>query len=483
VLRSLPLSMPAFRDYAIIICLAGVTLLAPGCTSSQKQAGEAYQRYQAAAAANDLPEARKALLEAVAADESSPQFWSELGEVQLALRSWGDAYYAFQRAHELDRRDPELLRALTELSLRTGDLKQAKAHAEALAIIAPGDRWPKLVSGFAAFGEGRPDDALKASNTVLVDSPFDPLAILLKSRALIAQGQQDDAVALLKAQLAGQPSDVESARLLGRIYERRGDWANTKVMAGHLSRLLPDDDESELLFIEAAFRSGQAGEGRQESVRLIKRKPKADVVAQVVRLWAGYWTSRQRIATARQLALQSSAQSLKTIYAGFLNEAGDEVGAASLVEPVATLPVTAANADENAVFADSLARGGKPGPAKARFDAVLAFDPGVAMALRGRAQLMLRAHRPGAAIVDAQKLVTVLPDSAEDWLLLARCYLASGNEPQANRTLWTAFRSIQGNDKIFAALTQAERSNPERVREMQSEFNRQRDAKLSRGLL
>ena len=126
---------------------------------------------------------------------------------------------------------------------------------------------------------------------------------------------------------------------------------------------------------------------------------------------------------------------------------------------------------------------GNVGPAKARLDAVLNFDPGNASALRSRAELFLRLNNPQAAIVDAQKVTTTLPTSAPDRILLARSYAAAGNNGWVDRTLWSAFQDIPGDERLFAQLAATRKGNPDATRQLQEEFDRQRDAKLSRGLL
>ena len=94
-----------------------------------------------------------------------------------------------------------------------------------------------------------------------------------------------------------------------------------------------------------------------------------------------------------------------------------------LVAKWATLPIDATNVEANGVLADALSRTGKIGDAKNRLDSVIAFDPGNATALRARSELYLQTGNAKAALVDAQKLVTVLPKSSRDRLLLARCYM------------------------------------------------------------
>ena len=129
------------------------------------------------------------------------------------------------------------------------------------------------------------------------------------------------------------------------------------------------------------------------------------------------------------------------------------------------------------------ARSNSLGQAKSRFDAVIAFDPGNSTALRGRAELEIRTGNAAAAVVDAQKLVTVLPTSTDARLLLARCYSAAGDKAWVARTLWTAFEAIPADEKIYAALGATRKGDLEATRDLQEEFDRQRSAKVTRGLL
>jgi hypothetical protein len=85
--------------------------------------------------------------------------------------------------------------------------------------------------------------------------------------------------------------------------------------------------------------------------------------------------------------------------------------------------------------------------------------------------------------VDAQKLVTVLPNSADDRLLLARAFAAAGNKSWMERTLWAAFQDIPGDERIMAALQSTKKGDPAAIQELNAEFARQRDAQLGRGLL
>jgi tetratricopeptide (TPR) repeat protein len=458
-------------------------IVVAGCSSSDSRARAALGEYQTATAANDLPGARKALLELVRAKDDVADYWAELGKVQAAMGSYDDAYYAFTRAYELNRSDPGLVRALTELALRSGDLTQAQAKAEELEILSPGDPWVKMVKGWSAYGELRFDEALALSDAMLAASPFDTSATILKARALSSMHRQDEAIDLLNKQIQAQPSDVSSMSLLARMYEREDDWAKVAQLTQRVNALTPADGTNTLLLVEAAFRSGNVELGRKTSFQLLRPAADSPTVAAVLDLWADYWPSPQRIADARRLGAAAALQNQRLTYAEFLIRYGSPADAIRLAAPTAALPVRAESAEANAVLGDALSRSGNLAQAKARFDAVLAFDPGNATALRGRSEIALRTGNPASAVLDAQKLVTVLPDSAGDRLLLARAFAAAGNRPWMERTLWSAFQDIPADKQILAALQSTKKGDREAIGELNAEFARQRDNRLNRGLL
>jgi predicted Zn-dependent protease len=341
----------------------------------------------------------------------------------------------------------------------------------------------KLADGWAAFAQSRFDDSMKAADAMLANSPYDPAAKILKARSLLGLQRDDEAVTLLTEQVKSQPSDAGSWMLLAKIYDERNDWPKVLDAERRIAVLAPADRDNGVLMVEAALRSNAIGDARQASFRLLRPDADPELISAVLDRWWNYWPSPQRVADARMLAERASGPERKLLYAAFLNRAGSPGDAFQIASPSATLPVKAENAEANAVMADALSRTGKTAAAKARLDAVIAFDPGNATALRSRAELELRTGNRGASIADAQKLVSVLPQSSSDRLLLAKAYSSSGNSEWAQRTLWSAFQEIPADESIFAALRASRNENADAQNELQAEFARQRSAKLNRGLL
>lgn len=475
------MALPRYLTARVAACLS-VLIAAPGCNSSDARARDALNAYQAAEASNDLTGAHDALLKLVRAKDDVSDYWVELGKLDASMGNYSDAYYAFTRAYELDRTNVDVLRVVIELALRTGDISLAQSHAEELEVLSPGDSWVALTKGWSAYSESHFDEAIAVADKILANSPYDPGGTVLKARSLLRLGREQDAVDLLTKQSQSQPSDIASQQVLESIYLLRQDWANTAEVAKRIDQLSPSDNANAMVLVEAALRSGNIGIAREVSLRVLRRTGDPARTSSVLDLWVQYWPSPQRIQDARALAA-AAPLSQKLVYAAFLTRVGSPADAVRLSSGAAGLPVKAKNAEANAVLADAWAKLGNLGEAKQRFDAVLAYDPGNATALRGRAELELRTGNAGAAIVDAEKLVAVLPNSAPERLLLARSYAAAGNSAAMQRTLWSAFQAIPADERIYAALLATKKGDSEATNDLQGEFDRQRAEKLNRGLL
>ena len=376
-----------------------------------------------------------------------------------------DAYYAFTRAYELDRSNPDVLRAVTELALRSGDISLAQSRAKELEIVAPGDPLVKLTQGWAAVSQSRYAEAVAAADALLATSSFDPAATVLKGRGLMGLRREGEAKDLLVNKLRHSLRMLEACASWPRFMQGKRIGAMPSLTARRLSAVAPKDRENSLMLIEAALRSGDIPAARGASAQILSPDADPMAIASVLDLWERYWQSPQRVQDARALASAASGLPQKLVYASFLSRVGAPADAIRIAAPAATLPLNAGNAQANAVLAEAWLRSGNLAAAKSRLDAVIAFDSGNATALRSRAELELRTGHADDAVIDAQKLVTVLPDSAPDRLLLARCFTAAGKPDWARRTLWTAFQDIPGDEQIYEArqpqgkATLTERSN------------------------
>lgn len=469
-----------FRFKFLAACL--VFACVPGCNSRQSRAAEAYAEYQSASARNDLMAARRALSALVAAEQDNVEAWSALGRLQLASGEYGGAYNAFNRAQELDRGNPELLRTLTQIALMSGEISLAKSHAADLSIIAPDDIWVQLTAGYEAVIQQQFERALIIADKLLESYSFDAAATGLKARALIGLGREAEARALLEVQIESQPTDLGSAGLLAKLYRLGGDWDDALRVARRIVNLDPSFARK-LFLAEAAFRSKHYDEGRQISREMVFEVRHPHELKAILALWRDYWPSAKRVTDAARFGRELSDSELRLIFAEFLSWAGASHEAVKLTG-VPRFPITATNAETHAVFGSALVRNARQAKlGKRHLDAVLKFDPGNETALRARTKFFMRTGTAVRAVHDAQKLVSVSPSSTESRMLLAEALSAAGRNPEAARVLWQAFHSIKANDALFGALLSMLRDSENEQANLRREFAAQRRAEILGELL
>lgn len=466
---------------ACFVSLLSLSLFTSGCSSREARERDAYDNYQAAVASGSLPYMRNSLLALVAVRDDVAEYWMELGKVQIQLGSPSDAYYAFVRAHELDRSNRQVLQALTQLALRGGSLDLAEQHAEQLSLLSPDDPAVKMTQAYVALRRGNTDEAERVADELLVSNPYDPGVKVLKARTLLRTGQGDEAVGMLEEQLRQQPSDLNSLNALIGILERWNEWRKVSAYGSRFVAEVPDDLGMAAVAIKAALLSNDTEAARAVSLKVLQPKLQPQAISTLLQPWLRYGPRGGFTAEASRLGVAASPEQ-KIAYATFLNQAGAPEAAAPLVAATATLPVTPQNDDANAVLATSLSLRGRNAEALDRFEQVLALDPDHAGALEGRARLLLRTGQPGRARVDAQRLVTVIPAAPRSHILLAEIHSALGDQQQASRVLWNAFHQISADRNIYEALRVfvSKTGGPDAVRRLDQEFADQRDAKLTR---
>jgi predicted Zn-dependent protease len=199
--------------------------------------------------------------------------------------------------------------------------------------------------------------------------------------------------------------------------------------------------------------------------------------------WARYAPKGIVLPDALRLANELSGDR-RVAFANYFNQVGKPAVAAALLGR-SQLPVKPANARWNAVFAQSLALQGRLPEAKQLFDQVLSDEPDQIDALRGRSALEARSGMTKQAIVDAQRLISVTPQTGEDRLLLAQAYLAAGNRNDVRRTLWDAFQDLPGDERVVAALRNvlASSGDVDGAKRVLDEFADGKTAKLKKDLV
>jgi predicted Zn-dependent protease len=465
---------------ACCIAATGLSVLLGGCGSSESRASDAYDAYQTALAGGDLATAREALQELVRIKDDDPSYWEELGKVQLELKNFNGAYYAFTRARELDSGNAEILGALTQLALLSGNTEAAEQNAKQLELLAPGHPAAKMAFGYVYLQRQDYDKADQQADALLETLPFDSNVKLLKARILLGRGEPGKAIQLLEEQVKAKPDDIASWKALVMLQERQGNWPAVAIASDRLRQLDPKDLENATTFIEASLRSNDIAAARRASESLLAPDAPGKPVAAVLKVRGDHWKSPDAVAEARRLA-RNTGLDQKLAYATYFIDVGSPDDAIALVGASPKFPIDISNYSLNALIAAALASKGQRAQAKRVFDEILAREPDHVYALRGRINLEVASGDAKAAIVDAQRLVSIAPDSPTDRMLLVSAYAAAGDRRQVDRTLWNAFHEIPANFETYEALREYVRKTggEDAVKGIDEEFQRQRDMALA----
>lgn len=456
-----------------------MSLSLSGCGTGSRQAREAYSDYQAAQASGDLPAVRAALLRLVAAEDDEAKYWAELGKVQMQLSNYGEAFYAFTRAHELDRTDVEVLGILTYLALFSGNPDMAEEKVRLLEMLSPGHPAVNLTRGYIALRRNNFDEADSRADAILASVPSDPQGTLLRARVMIARDQIQEAIDTLESHLQVRSDDIDAMKLLAGLQGMQADHAAVMATAGQMIAASPKDTAPRLMFIEAAFRANAIAEAVKASSALLANGGGGEI-EEMLRLWSEHYRSERAIEDA--IAMANANPQHVLAFASYFNRAERPDVALEILGDSPQLPVASYNSSRNAIIAEAIGLTGRNREALDILNQVLSIEPDHVHALRARIDLLVRTGSAKAAIRDAQRLITIQPNSADDRLRLARAYAQSGDLRQYDRTLWQAFHEVPGREKLYKALRSHEtrKKGDEAVRRIDEEFKLQRSKILMR---
>jgi Flp pilus assembly protein TadD len=201
--------------------------------------------------------------------------WQLLAEAYLKLGRDAEALAALQTAARLAPGNPQILMALSDYYLATGNYAEARRHAE--LVGEAGTTSPHENLARIALAEGDLDAAARESRATLQRYPSRRIPHLILGR--VAHDRHDYAGALVELTLAARPHEAEGSVPLQNLSFLRGDC---------LARLGRDAEAEEAFLKEVRDYPGNpsprtalallyASQGREAEAR----KSLSDLVAQV----------------------------------------------------------------------------------------------------------------------------------------------------------------------------------------------------------
>ncbi|HZZ20777.1 MAG TPA: tetratricopeptide repeat protein, partial [Opitutaceae bacterium] len=128
---------------------------------------------------------------------------------------------------------------LSDIALFEGDLDSAVPELRQAIAMEPQYLPARLQLGDALFKSGKPADAAREYESILLLAPIQPQAMFGLSRIDIQQGDDTKAIGRLEALLTAHPEMTSAAALLAQVFDRRGEKEKATLM-GQWARQKPE---------------------------------------------------------------------------------------------------------------------------------------------------------------------------------------------------------------------------------------------------
>jgi tetratricopeptide (TPR) repeat protein len=426
--------------------LIGAALLG-GCTSRAQKAADAMAAGQQLAAAGQYGPAQAQFDIAIAARDDLPELWLLRARNQVALNDYAGAYGSFRNALDQDRTNREALDALSQLSLATGRLDDARDYSSQILALDPNNVGGLVVAATAAFRQGLYDQAEEQMKRAIAIAPDTESAIVLQSQFAMRRGRYDQAEAVLQPifQRSGGSRDVR--RQLMTVYEHAADARGMLEVAKRNVAVDADDLANHVALARLLLLTGDRAAGAAQLNDMHRGHPgdaRRDMTTTML--------ADADIPTATLAPMLASLSDpdpdLTLAVAEYALMRQDYATADRLLAPlVAARAPAVGTADLHGARAHALAGLGRYGDAARAAAAALRFDREQTDALMARVLIQLAANKPAAALRDARVVAAENPQFAPGYALLRRALAAAGEPLLADRALFDAVNANR-NDPL-----------------------------------
>jgi tetratricopeptide (TPR) repeat protein len=425
-------------------CLLVLCATIAGCSDPVEQARERGAAAAQALENGNLEVAREQIRQALAARDDLPELFLLKGRIELAGGSEKGAYAAYASALSLDTANTEALQAISQLGLRTGNLRDSLDATEQLLVLNPNDPAALVARGVHSFLQRRFQEAIGYSDRVLANQPGDEAATILKSRSLFMEGKPTDALAVVNSLSAVTPPTPAIYRTRLELYREMREPSRMQEQFDKLRQLAPEDFSLRIDQSDLYYKTGNRSEGRAEIAKVLaSHRLDGDTAHSATEVLNSYedMLTVGEVATAAQ----SGSEPARTELARFLVSAGRPALAEIVLARLSSEDARPLRAQVVLLRKDTAT-------ALSIAQDVLKSDETNCDALIAAAGALLSQGRSAAALRNAQRAAAECPNRAEPWVITARVYAGRGEPVNAERAYRDAIASNPQSLKLTMAF-------------------------------
>lgn len=424
------------RSFLLCIVLLVTTACADRGEKAMQHAVEAEQHLQA----GELWLARQRIGDAIAQRDDLPELHLLRGRIEVASESFGTAFAAYSNALALDATSMEALQAVSQLGLRTGNLRESLDATERILVLQPSQESALLVRGIHAFARKRYGDAIEDSDRVIAMRPESEEAAILKSRALFMKGDASEALAVIEAVPGGTADSEGVARTKLELSREMNDPRGMQAQFDRLRQLRPDDGDLRIDEANLRFKLGEVQAGNKLVIDLLKQKElRQNLAAHAIDLWRDYSVAVPDNEVS-DLAANANETTLVELARYFIENG--HLNASNLV--VGKLPTS----DARPLNARLALLRNRPAEALEIASEALNIDETQCDALVAFAEASLENRDVPGAVRSAQRAAAECPNRSDAWLATAAAYRARGEFTGVQRVYRDATKANPQNFSI-----------------------------------
>ena len=425
---------------ALALALAFVVA---GCGPDRQKAMALADQAQQQLDAGDLRDAIVTINQAIREQDDVADIYLLKARIALAANRPADVFQAFSQATELEPNNVDALRGLAQIAFQLGRTDDAGKAVNQLLAQSPADPIARLVKGLIALAKCRPQTALDLAGQILANNAADEGGMILRTRALFALNRDGEARATLDE--ATRRHGNTYGLLLTRLEMDRvaGDPTALKADFAAMRRLQPRNGDFAVQQVNFLYKSGDVPGARREGLALLRSGIlQGDGLDRLARLWREYDPAPLGPADLADLAARGPRPSRISAAQHYL-----EVGQAA---PARALLGGLDGSDAAGLMARVRLLAGQRDEAEAAARSVLAQDKTQCEALLALAGARLAAGQREEASARAEEATAECP---RQWLAyVAMADANAGSIPQLDRVTAAALDADPQNGALARAL-------------------------------
>jgi tetratricopeptide (TPR) repeat protein len=369
------------------------------------------------------PRAREAFERAIQLRPTYARALVGLGNIYAWSSEYDKAENAYRRALSAAPRSATALVGMGDVLTFSSRPEEATPYFQRALLSEPANLQARIGLARALVQSDREKDAVPYLNQVLAREPgnADALQLLAQAQAAQSGSSSPAAIATLQKLLASQTLSADRAATLleiARLQQRAGDFKTASATYTQAMRLVPNDSETALTYVQALITEGEWEEAGRVVNDILRRDPvntRALILQVAVESKAG--TPERAAALAnRLLALNiTDAQDALTL-ANALKAVGNNDGALQVLSRLAKRADTAKPADALQI-ATAVRDAGMYDLAQPLFEKILTVNPKNSEARLKLAEMLLWKKDYSAAQKQTDLLLTNDPNNVEAYVL------------------------------------------------------------------